>query len=173
MMNESVVVRDAVPEDAKNVATIYNHYVLRSVVTFEEDAVTQGEILQRITETQDSGLPYLVVEDNGNVVGFSYASKWKGRCAYRFAVETTVYLAPDCGARGLGSLIYTELLKQLSSNGMTTAIGGISLPNEASIALHEKLGFAKVGHFKRVGHKFGKWVDVGYWQKELENEVSE
>ncbi len=172
-MNESIDIRDAIPQDADRIASIYNHYVLYSIVTFEEDAVTKEEISQRILTTLENGLPYLVIADKGEVVGFSYASKWKGRCAYRFAVETTVYLAPDCGARGLGSLIYTELLKQLSSNGMTTAIGGISLPNEASIALHEKLGFAKVGHFKRVGHKFGKWVDVGYWQKELENEVSE
>lgn len=171
-MNESKIVRDAVPEDAKQVASIYNHYVLHSVVTFEEDTVTQEQILQRITETLEEGLPYLVVEDEGEVVGFSYASKWKGRCAYRFAVESTVYLADGYGAKGMGSLVYAELLNQLLEKGFKTAIGGISLPNEASVALHEKLGFTKVGHFRRVGYKFNKWVDVGYWQKELESEVS-
>lgn len=171
-MNEPKIVREAVPEDAKQVASIYNYYVLHSVVTFEEDAVTQEQTLQRITETLEEGLPYLVVEDQGEVVGFSYASKWKGRCAYRFAVESTVYLADGYVGKGMGSLIYAELLNQLLEKGFKTVIGGISLPNEASVALHEKLGFTKVGHFRRVGYKFNKWVDVGYWQKELESEVS-
>ena len=100
----------------------------------------------------------------GTALGYAYASKWKGRCAYRFAVETTVYLDAPAHGRGLGRRLYERLLAALRESGMHVAIGGIALPNPASIALHEKLGFRKVGQFEEVGFKLGRWVDVGYWQ---------
>ena len=159
------MIRDATPSDAAALARIYNQYVLDTTVTFEETAVSETEMAARIAEVQASGLPWLVAEDDaGLVLGHAYASKWKGRCAYRFAVETTVYLDAAVHGRGLGRQLYERLLATLRETGMHVAIGGIALPNPASIALHEKLGFRKVGQFEEVGFKFGRWVDVGYWQ---------
>ncbi|MGQ4584172.1 arsinothricin resistance N-acetyltransferase ArsN1 family B [Lysobacter sp. F60174L2] len=159
------MIRDATPSDAAALARIYNQYVLDTTVTFEETAVSKTEMAVRIAEVQAAGLPWLVAEDDaGLVLGHAYASKWKGRCAYRFAVETTVYLDAAVHGRGLGRQLYERLLATLRETGMHVAIGGIALPNPASIALHEKLGFRKVGQFEEVGFKFGRWVDVGYWQ---------
>lgn len=162
------MIRDATPADAAVLAGIYNHYVLDTTVTFEETSVSEAEMASRIAEVQAAKLPWVVVEDDAGVVlGHAYASKWKGRCAYRFAVETTVYLDPAAHGRGLGRQLYEQLLARLREAGMHVAIGGIALPNPASIALHEKLGFRKVGQFDEVGFKFSRWVDVGYWQRFL------
>src|SRR5690606_39143142 len=96
--------------------------------------------------------------------GYAYAARWKGRCAYRYSVESTIYL--DLGARrgGIGTVLYAALLERLRSRGYHAVIGGIALPNDASVRLHEQLGFRKVAHFPEVGFKLGRWVDVGYWQ---------
>ena len=162
------MIRIAMPADAAALSAIYNRYVLDTTVTFEETAVTEAEMASRIAEVQGAGLPRLVAEDDaGTVLGYAYASKWKGRCAYRFAVETTVYLDAPAHGRGLGRRLYGQLLAALRESGMHVAIGGIALPNPASIALHEKLGFRKVGQFEEVGFKLGRWVDVGYWQAML------
>src|SRR4029450_10891594 len=111
--------------------------------------------------------PCLVAESGAGVVGYAYATKWKARSAYRFSVETTVYLAAGLGRRGLGSRLYEELFRVLKEKGVHAAIGGIALPNDASVALHEKFGMRKVAHFEQVGFKFGKWVDVAYWERIL------
>ena len=162
------MIRNATSADAAALASIYNRYVLDTTVTFEETAVSEAEMASRIVEVQDAGLPWLVAEDEaGTVLGHAYASKWKGRCAYRFAVETTVYLDATAHGRGLGRQLYERLLAALRDAGMHVAIGGIALPNPASIALHEKLGFRKVGQFEEVGFKLGRWIDVGYWQAML------
>lgn len=159
------MIRNATPADAAALARIYNRYVLETTITFEETAVPDGEMASRIAEVQAAGLPWLVaVDDAGTVLGHAYASKWKGRCAYRFALETTVYLDASAHRQGIGRQLYERLLTLLRDAGMHVAIGGIAQPNEASIALHEKLGFRKVGQFEEVGFKFGRWVDVGYWQ---------
>jgi phosphinothricin acetyltransferase len=97
-------------------------------------------------------------------VGYAYASSWKRRSAYRYAVESTIYLAPEFHGRGLGSELYRALIAEMRARGFHCAIGGISLPNPASIALHEKLGYKHIGQFREVGWKFGKWVDVGHWE---------
>ena len=159
------MIRNATAADAAALSAIYNRYVLDTTVTFEEKAVTGAEMASRIAEVQGASLPWLVAEDDaGTALGYAYASKWKGRCAYRFAVETTVYLDAPAHGRGLGRRLYERLLAALRESGMHVAIGGIALPNPASIALHEKLGFRKVGQFHEVGFKLGRWVDVGYWQ---------
>jgi len=163
----TAIIREAVSSDAQSIAAIYNYYITNTVVTFEESEVTTDEMKSRLKETIEQDLPYLVAELNKQVVGFAYASKWKGRCAYRYSVETTVYLSPDSTGGGLGSLLYIELFSRLEKLGYKTAIGGISLPNPGSIALHEKFGMEKVAHFKEVGFKFEDWVDVGYWQGRL------
>ncbi len=160
-------IRDASAADAAAIAAIYNHYVLNSSITFEEEAVAVDEMVARIAEIQGLGLPWLVVEVDGALRGYAYASKWKGRCAYRFSVETTVYLATDATSRGLGSQLYAALFERLRTAGMHAAIGGVALPNDASIALHEKMGMRKVAQFEQVGFKFKRWIDVGYWQRIL------
>lgn len=96
------------------------------------------------------------------MIGYAYASKWKGRCAYRYSVEVSVYLHAEQSGQGMGTALYSALFKQLSELGYHVAIGGIALPNAASVALHEKFGMKKVAHFKEIGFKFGQWVDVGY-----------
>jgi L-amino acid N-acyltransferase YncA len=157
------MIRSAIIEDAARVAEIYNHYVLHSTVTFEEQAVPVGEMRQRIAEVLVE-LPWLVWVEEGAVQGFAYSSKWKERSAYRYSVESTVYLAEGSTGKGIGSKLYLALLAELRQRRLHTVIGGVALPNEASVALHERLGFEKVCHFREVGWKFDKWIDVGYWQ---------
>ncbi|MEO0368126.1 MAG: arsinothricin resistance N-acetyltransferase ArsN1 family B [Pseudomonadota bacterium] len=162
-----MTIRSVTIEDAASIASIYNHYIEHTVITFEESSVESEEIAQRIEESQDQGLPWFVAEGDKGVEGYAYASKWQGRCGYRFSVEVTVYLDPSAGGKGLGTLLYRSLLWQLKEQGFRSVIAGISLPNEASVALHEKFGLEKVGHFSEVGFKFSNWVDVGYWQGTL------
>ena len=161
-------IRSATAQDTSAIADIYNHYIANSTATFEEQAVDQADIDLRIEEAASSDLPYLVIEVQGKLRGYAYASKWKGRCAYRHTVETTVYLAADACGGGLGSLLYRALFDELRARSYHVAIAGISLPNDASVALHERFGMHKVAHFEEVGFKFGNWVDVGYWQLKLD-----
>lgn len=162
--------RSATPEDGAAVAAIYNLYIRETVVTFETEPVQDSVMSGRIAESLADGLPYLVATRDGKVAGFAYASKWKGRCAYRYSVESTVYLDPECTGGGIGTLLYRALIDEIGALNMHAVIGGISLPNDASVALHEKLGFEKVGQFSEVGFKFDRWVDVGYWQLTLREE---
>ncbi|MBL8857607.1 MAG: N-acetyltransferase [Planctomycetes bacterium] len=162
-----MLVRAAKHEDAASIARIYSHYVLTTVITFEEVAVSEADMAARVREVQSQGLPWLVAEDAGVVVGFAYAGKWKARTAYRFSVESSVYVAPDRTGDGIGTTLYEPLLAELAELGLHTVIGGIALPNDASIRFHEKLGFVKVAHFTEVGFKFGRWIDVAYWQRRL------
>jgi L-amino acid N-acyltransferase YncA len=165
--NEETTVRGATPADAAAVARIYNHFVTQTIVTFEEAAVADSDIARRIEEVEAASLPWLVAARSGVVVGYAYATKWRPRHAYRFSVEVTVYLAPDQVGRGIGSTLYTQLLSALRERGVHAAMGGIALPNEASVALHEKFAFQKVAHFAEAGFKFNRWIDVGYWQRLL------
>lgn len=158
------MLRAATIADAAAIAGIYNHHVLNTIVTFEEDAVTVADMTQRIAETIAAELPWLVWEENGGVLGYAHASKWKSRCAYRHSVESTIYLADAATGRGIGTTLYGTLIAALQPKGIHGILGGVSLPNPASVALHEKLGFVKVAHFKEVGWKFEKWIDVGYWE---------
>jgi L-amino acid N-acyltransferase YncA len=142
----------------------YNHYVLNTIITFEEEAVPVPEMSQRIADTLAAELPWLVWEEAGQVVGYAYASKWKSRCAYRFAVESSIYLDQAATGRGLGTKLYVALIAALRERKIHSIIGGIALPNPASIGISEKLGFQKIGQFKEVGWKFNQWIDVGYWE---------
>lgn len=157
-------IRAAVAADAVAIAAIYNHYVRETVVTFEEEPVAVDAIAARIGQVAAAGLPWLVAERAGVVVGFAYAAPWKERTAYRYSVECTVYLAPGLEGRGIGSALYSALFERLEQAGIHAVIAGIALPNERSVALHENFGMTKVAQFKEVGFKFGRWVDVGYWQ---------
>ena len=157
-------VRPALSTDAQAIANIYNYYVQNTVVTFEEDPVSAETMATRVSAVQGDELPWLVACVGSVVVGYAYASKWKARSAYRYAVETTIYLENGSEGRGIGTKLYSELLSILRSRGMHVAIGGAALPNEASAAIHEKLGFEHVATFRQVGFKHERWVDVAYWQ---------
>ncbi|MCY7388097.1 MAG: N-acetyltransferase family protein [Burkholderiales bacterium] len=161
------MIRPVSSADAFALARIYNHYIATTTISFETEPANTADMIERIAEVAATGLPWLVIETRGQVLGYAYTSKWKGRCAYRFSVETSVYLDTSVIAQGLGSLLYTALIARLSEIGIHAAIGGVALPNPASVALHEKFGFEKVAHFKEVGSKFDRWRDVGYWQLAL------
>jgi L-amino acid N-acyltransferase YncA len=157
------LIRAVTSTDAAAIASIYNHYVEQTVITFEETPVSAAVIAQRI-EAVTAGYPWFVDERDGVVVGYSYATRWHERCSYRLSVETTVYVDARRHRRGAGTALYAALLDALRSRGYHAAVGGIALPNPASVALHEKLGFRKVAHFVEIGRKFDRWIDVGYWQ---------
>ena len=164
------MIRTASTADADAIASIYNHYVRETVVTFEEEPVSPAEIAGRIGEVAAASLPWLVAEQAGVVVGYARATKWRPRSAYRYSVETTIYLSPQHLGGGIGTHLYRHLIEELKGRGLHLAIGGVALPNAASVALHEKLGFRKVAHFNEVGFKFGRWIDVAYWQLPLLSE---
>jgi phosphinothricin acetyltransferase len=158
------MIREAKYSAAKMIADIYNHYILNTVITFEVEPVTPQEIMVRMKKAKKVG-PYLIYEENGEVIGYTYVSKFRERKAYEHSVESTIYLKHGLGGKGLGTKLYSELLSQVSSQ-RHAIIGGVALPNEASVKLHERCGFKKVAHFSQVGKKFGKWIDVGFWQKD-------
>jgi phosphinothricin acetyltransferase len=158
------MIREAVFSDANAITAIYNYYILNTAITFELYPITRGETIKRMEKYKEVG-PYLVYEENGEVIGYAYVSKFRERPAYEHSVETSIYLKNGCGGKGRGAKLYSELLSQVSRQ-RHTIIGGIALPNDASIKLHEKCGFKKVAHFSEVGRKFGNWIDVGFWQKD-------
>jgi phosphinothricin acetyltransferase len=144
-------------------AEIYNHYVVNTVVTFEVEAISIASMIERISETSPS-FPWLAAEYEGALVGYAAASPWKSRCAYRYAVESTIYMRRDCVGKGWGTLLYRRLIEEVRRLGFHSMLGGIALPNPPSQRLHEKLAFKKIAHFAQVGRKFERWIDVGYWQ---------
>jgi phosphinothricin acetyltransferase len=157
------MIRQATRQDADQIAAIYNYYVERTVITFEEELVTAAEMAERIARVS-AAHPWMVLEEGQKLCGYAYATRWRERAAYRHSVESTVYLAPECKGRGLGTILYTALIGRLRSAGVHCVLGGIALPNAASVALHEKLGFRQVADLKEVGQKLDRWVDVGYWE---------
>jgi phosphinothricin acetyltransferase len=157
-------IRDASPGDAAEIARIYNHYIANTIISFEENTVSADSINERISGVQAAGLPWLVAEQDGSVLGYCYAGRWHGRSAYRYSTEVAVYLNPDHAGKGLGSELYSSLLPAMKARKIHTAIAVIALPNDTSIKLHEKMGFKKAAHFQEVGFKFDRWIDVGYWQ---------
>ncbi len=167
-MNKILVeLRSAAAADAEVIARIYNYYLQHTVVTFEEEPLSAQAMAARIADVQGLSLPWLVAEIENVIVGYAYATKWKVRHAYRYSVETTIYVEYGRERLGIGSTLYSGLLSSLRERGIHVAIGGVALPNDASIALHEKLGFAHVATFREVGFKHDRWVDVAYWQRVL------
>ena len=174
-MNASVTVRTATAEDAAAIASIYNAYVLDTVVTFEVDPVSDQDMAARIDKVHAAGLPYLVAEEADAVLGFAYAAPFRERAAYVHSLESTVYLPEGVVGRGIGSALYTELLARLRTLEASDSphapvhrvYAGIALPNHASAALHEKFGFTRVALFGEVGRKFDRWIDVGFWELDL------
>jgi len=164
------MLREVQATDALGICHIYNPYILQTEITFEEEPLQEAEINDRIQTIQRSGLPWLVTieENTGELQGYAYASPWKARSAYRYTVETSIYLAPAWQGCGLGQTLYQTLIQQLKTQGIHSVIGILALPNPASIRLHEKLGFQPVGQIQDAGFKFNRWIDVGYWQLMLD-----
>jgi phosphinothricin acetyltransferase len=157
------MLRQARIDDATAIAGIYNHYVHNSIITFDEEPVEPAYFEQLIAAANDRH-PWLVYAIDNEVVGYAYAGQWKSRCAYREAVESSIYLSHQHLNKGVGKALYKALLEKLATSGCYTVIGGIALPNDCSVALHEHFGFQKVAHFKAVGYKFNQRIDVAYWQ---------
>ena len=161
------MIREAKHTDAEALCEIYNHYIRNTVITFEEEVVDAEIFRARIEKTQSLGLTWLVAIDNNMPVGYAYSSPWHTRSAYKHTVEISVYLSPSATSKGWGTKLYAALFNKLKETSIHVAIGGITLPNPASVALHEKFGMQQVAYFKEVGFKFDKWLDVGYWQVTL------
>lgn len=157
------MLRKVCTDDASLICDIYNHYVIHTPVTFGEIPVTPAEMRSRILTVTET-LPWLVSEEEGKLIGYCYANKWRERSAYRHSVEATVYMHPASVGKGKGSELFSALLAELRTREVHCVIGGVALPNPASVALLEKFGLRQVAHFREVGYKFGTWVDVGYWQ---------
>ena len=161
------MIRAVTQADAAQICAIYNHYIETSVISFELTPVSVEQMEQRIEQIAAMGLPWLVAIDGEKITGYAYATTWKTRFAYRFSVEITVYLAPHGTAKGVGSALYQALFESLETKQIHAVVACIALPNPQSVALHEKFGMRKVGHFEEVGEKFERWLDVGYWQVNL------
>jgi phosphinothricin acetyltransferase len=164
-------IREIRLDDIPALTAIYNHYVRTSIATFAEQEITTAEFAAQVASVEAATLPWLVAVTGPDVVGYAYAALWKARSAYRFAVEISVYLSPGAEGRGTGSRLYADLLDRLRARGVHAAIGGVSLPNDTSVALHRKFGFEQVARFREVGFKFGQWIDVGYWELVLDDRV--
>jgi L-amino acid N-acyltransferase YncA len=161
------MIRPVTKADAAQICAIYNHYIETSVISFELTPVSIEQMVLRIEQIDALGLPWLVATDGEQLLGYAYATTWKARIAYRFSVEISIYLAQQGTAKGIGTALYQALFKALEAQEIHAVVACIALPNAHSVALHEKFGMRKVGHFEEVGQKFDKWLDVGYWQLNL------
>lgn len=153
-------------EDAAAIAAIYNPYVRDTVISFEQAPVSEADMTQRIRD-YTAQYPWLVAEVDNRVVAYAYATRWRTRAAYDYTLESTIYVDGAHTGRGIAQPLYLQLLCELKSRGIRAVVGCIALPNDASVALHEKCGFVKVAHFPEVGRKFERWIDVGFWQVKL------
>jgi phosphinothricin acetyltransferase len=160
------MIRLAGPDDAPQVAAIYAPHVTGASTSFEYVPPDAAEMAARIASTL-AYAPYLVLETGGAVRGFAYASKHRERAAYQWSVDVSVYVRQDAQRRGVGRALYESLFALLRLQGFYTAHAGITLPNPASVGLHEALGFRPVGVYRAVGFKRGAWHDVGWWQLAL------
>ena len=158
------MIRKVQLSDAARIAEIYNYYIENTVVTFEEECIDAGEIERRIKSVEAKNYPYLVYEEHGMVQAYAYLDQWRSRSAYNITLETSIYLDVDSRNRGIGTMLYKALINTSLTIEVHSLIGGISLPNDASRKLHEKLGFHLVGNFRESGRKFGQLIDVEFWQ---------
>jgi L-amino acid N-acyltransferase YncA len=164
------MIRPAEQGDAPQIAEIYRPFCEDSCVSFETEAPDAAEMAARIVKTGGS-YPWLVDEVDGNVAGYAYASRHRERAAYRWVVEVTIYLHEQFRGQGRGRALYSELFDRLRRQGLFKAYAGILVPNPASQAFHESMGFTLVGIYRNVGYKLGAWRDVGWWQLALRPEI--
>ena len=159
-----MTVRTADLEDTAQIVEIYNTYVRSSHATFEVEPINAAEMALRMGESIDGAYRSLVAEENGCIAGYAYGHRFRPRAAYLHSIELSVYIDDRFTGRGIGTALYSILIPDIISKGFHAVIAGISLPNDASIRLHEKFGFEKIAHFREVGLKFERWIDVGYWE---------
>lgn len=157
------MIRNVQIEDAKEIANIYNYYILNTNVTFEVESLEVKEMEKRIVEKTKTN-PWIVYEEDSKIVGYAYAGEWKSRAAYRFAKEISIYLDINARGQGVGTKLMKELLEKCKDQDIHTLMAIITIPNDTSLALHKRFGFEKAGYFKEVGFKSEKWLDVIYLQ---------
>jgi phosphinothricin acetyltransferase len=164
-----IQLRAASPSDAASILAIYVPYVVASAVSFELEPPSLKDMKARIVGAEDK-YPWIVAvdEESDVILGYAYAAPFRARLAYRYAVEASIYIAGDFQGRGVGRQLYAALLHTLEAQGYTQAIAAITLPNDHSIKLHEAVGFRRAGVYREVGYKNGRWLDVGLWQRELD-----
>ncbi|MEP7121399.1 MAG: N-acetyltransferase family protein [Byssovorax sp.] len=161
-----MLIRAARESDFDAVAEVTNHYIRETAIHFGSDPVTPAELRDAWWSHREM-YPFLVAEVEGRFAGFSKAGSFRERAAYAWITETTVYVAPGMERKGAGKALYTRLFAILREQGFETAIGGIALPNEASVLLHESMGFVKIAHVAKAGWKLGRFHDLGFWQRDL------
>lgn len=164
------MIRPITINDAPAICEIYNHYIDSTSISFEYDTVSI-EVMQSRIEKTIAQYPWLVYEEQGEILAYVYANVWKAREAYKHVLESTVYASHKMTTKGVGTQLYQALFEAIEEKQEQTKVKAlmavIALPNDASIALHKKIGFVEAGYFKEVGYKFGKWIDVAYYQKDL------
>lgn len=156
-------VRVATTADADAVAAIYAPYVADTAISFEERPPPPAEMAERIAVTLRA-YPFLVYDTGEGVVGYAYAGAHAARPAYRWSCAVTAYVAPGHARRGIGRALYAVLIERLKAQGFHSAFAGVALPNDASVGLHEAMGFEHLGTYREVGFKHGRWHDVGWWR---------
>ena len=167
-MRHALLVRPATAADLPAVTAIYRHHVLHGLASFEVEPPDAAEMARRFTAIRELGLPYLVAENAGKVAGYAYAAVYRTRPAYRYTVEDSVYVDNDYAGRGIGSALMPALIDGCSAAGRRQIIAVIGdSANHASIRLHEKFGFQRVGLLPAVGYKFGRWVDSVLMQRDV------
>lgn len=154
-------------QDAAAIHAIYAPHIAASAVTFETELPSVEAMRERIS-TRLHHYPWLVWEQDGDVLGYAYASRFRDRAAYDWIAETSVYVHADAYRRSIAGRLYRGLLDTLALQGINQAVGVITLPGEASVAMHERMGFAAAGVWRKAGYKLGRWWDVGVWQKALQ-----
>lgn len=163
---DEIHVRDALEADTEALLAIYRPFVEETAVSFELVTPSVAEFRERVVSAQ-SRWAWLVAERAGQVLGYAYGSSFRARAAYQWSVETSAYVDRLHAGKGVGRALYTRLLDVLAELGYCTAYAGITLPNPASVGLHQAMGFTEVGVFRRAGRKFGAWHDVSWWQRVL------
>ncbi|MDR1177821.1 MAG: GNAT family N-acetyltransferase [Spirochaetaceae bacterium] len=163
------MIRTVSLEDAGAIVFIYNYYVKNSPATFEEIPLSARDMAARI-RTVGENYPWIVWEENGEILGYAYMHRYHERAAYRYTAEDSIYIRAGCEGRGIGRALLENLINAARKMEIRVLLSIITVPNEASVGLHEKFGFKKAGQFHEVGYKFGQWLDVGYWELLLDAE---
>jgi phosphinothricin acetyltransferase len=157
------MIRAAKVGDAKSICGIYNYYVKTAAITFEEIPVSINEMESRIRAVV-AKYPWLVWEEEGEILGYAYVNTWKDRSSYRYSAEDSIYTKEGAQGRGIGKKLMAALLEETRQTEIHALVAGITLPNEQSVGLHEKFGFKKIAEFVEIGYKMNRWLNVGYWQ---------
>jgi L-amino acid N-acyltransferase YncA len=157
------MIRPATAQDASAIASIYEPIVRDTPISFETDPPSTEDIAARIRRAVE----WIVFERDGEVVGYAYAAPFHPRASYAWSVEVSIYLAEDARGAGIGRVLVSDLLQRLERRGFVNAFAGVALPNPSSVRLFESFGFEKVAHQRKVGFKLGAWLDVAWWQLEL------